>query len=121
MHKNNLSTPAALTPEDRTKLISAVKTGTIIKSPQRLIDELVKAYPSSLPTLKLNQNCAIGNISDIAATVNKRIAKHGWFIACQKPLIPFKNRFGQPSQMHLWALHRLPEAANDPVYDPAGE
>ena len=103
------------------KLIASVTFDREGRQPQRLIKKLVAVYPATLATLEINRQCAISNISDIACKANQRIHKHGYFIACEKPVVPFKNRFGHPSQMHLWGLHPLPEATNDPVYDPAGE
>jgi len=116
MNNKNKALSLELTPLEREKLIAAVTFDKEGRSPQRLIKKLVAVYPATLATLDVNQQCAISNISDIACKANKRIHKHGFFIACQKPITPFKNRFGHPSQMHLWALHRLPEAANDSNY-----
>lgn len=71
-------------------------------------------------TVDINQDCAVGNISDCATRkINPRLKKFGLFIGCERPPSPVPNRFDQPSGMYLWSLYRIPEnimdmeAAND--------
>jgi hypothetical protein len=65
--------------------------------------------------------CAIGNLSDVARNANSYLYKHGLIIACEPPSVKIKNRFGEDSNQYLWSVYRLPEAANDPIYQQASK
>jgi len=80
----------------------------------RLVSYLANKPKS--PTVFVNSDCAIGNISDIARSANPTLYKHGLFISCEKPPEPLRNRFGEPSQMYLWSIFELQPAANDEAY-----
>jgi len=78
----------------------------------------------SQSTVILNSNCATGNISDVVSKcINPRIFDLGLMVACEKPPLPYPNRFRQPTQMHSWSLYQVPafiselEPANDPKFD----
>ncbi len=59
------------------------------------------------PTVFVNSDTAVGNISDIAMKVNPALYKHGLMIACERPDTPILNRFGEPSAMFLWSIYRI--------------
>jgi hypothetical protein len=80
------------------------------------------ARQKNVPAVIINRKCAASNISaTVYRDINPRILPLGLFVACQRPLQPLKNQFGEPSHMHLWSLYRIDEAANDPVYNQSGE
>lgn len=67
-------------------------------------------------TVAVNQACSIGNISDVARRINPHLFRRGLYISCQRPAVPYSNKFGEPSQMFEWELHRITQdAANDPT------
>lgn len=61
------------------------------------------------PTVFVNTDTAIGNISDIAMKVNPALYKLGIMVACERPDTPILNRFGEPSAMFLWSIYRISE------------
>lgn len=70
------------------------------------------------PTAVVNTTCSVGNISDVVhKEINPRIGDLGLIVGCEKPIVPIKNKFNQPSGQFLWAFYELPEAANDPIYN----
>jgi|TARA_E500000331_G_scaffold82884_1_gene78638 hypothetical protein len=77
------------------------------KGTERLVRFLAK-HPESI-TSSVNQQCAIGNISDIASCVNKKLYHHGFYITCQRPPVPVLNRFGEISNMFRWSLVEVPQ------------
>lgn len=80
----------------------------------RLITHLAE-NPES-PTVEVNRNAILGNISDIARKVNPTLFKFGLFISCHRPIKPLKNRLGDETNMFLWGIYRLPnegQPAND--------
>lgn len=82
----------------------------------RLVTHLAE-NPES-PTVDVNRNAILGNISDIARKINPTLFKFGLFISCHKPARPLKNRLGDETNMFLWSIYRLPnegKAANDPA------
>lgn len=81
---------------------------------QRLVEYL--ANNPKMPTVSVNANCAIGNISHVAAKTNPILFKHGLFISCERPAAPIPNRFGERSQMFEWSIFRL-ENNGDPAND----
>jgi hypothetical protein len=81
----------------------------------RLVEFLAK-NPES-PSVHVNRECAIGNISQEATAANKKLFKQGYMVGCMRPPSPLKNRFKQDTAQHLWSIYKLPkEAANDSVY-----
>lgn len=81
------------------------------KQAVRLVEYLA-SHPKS-PTVDANRSCAIGNLSDVAHKVNPYLYLHGLMIGCEKPVRPIPNRFDEPSNMYLWSLYEVQEAAND--------
>lgn len=77
------------------------------------------AWNTKAVTVEVNQNCAIGNISDVAHKINPILYQHGYMIGCEKPLQPVPNRYGEQSNMFLWSVYKLPNASNDPHYGAA--
>jgi hypothetical protein len=78
----------------------------------RLVEYLAE-HPYS-PSVNVNRECAIGNISQEATAANKRLFGNGYMVGCMRPPVPLKNRFQQETAQHLWSLYKLPkEAAND--------
>ena len=78
----------------------------------RLVEYLAE-HPYS-PSVNVNRECAIGNISQEATAANKRLFVNGYMVGCMRPPVPLKNRFQQETAQHLWSLYKLPkEAAND--------
>lgn len=77
----------------------------------RFVEHLAK-HPRTA-TVEANSTCAIGNLSDVAHKVNPYLYLHGLMIGCEKPVRPIKNRFNEPSNMYLWSLYEVQEAAND--------
>jgi hypothetical protein len=65
-------------------------------------------------TVDVNRACAIGNISDVVRKANAELYRVGLFIGCETPLalIPIPNRFDEASQMYLWFIVVLPNAAH---------
>lgn len=104
----NKPEPTTLTPLELDSALKAI--GRKGQAP-RLVRYLSANQKS--PTVFVNSNCAIGNISDIAAVVNPVLYKHGLLVACEKPPKPILNRFGDPSNMFLWSLFRLDKASAD--------
>ena len=85
------------------------------------IVELLAEHPEQ-PTVQVNQICSIGNISHVVNThINPHIVKIGLYVACSRPPKPLINKFNQKTGQWLWSLYRLPEVANDAVFDEAGE
>jgi hypothetical protein len=69
------------------------------------------------PSVTVNRECAIGNISQEATAANKFLFALGYMVGCMRPPVPLKNRFKQDTAQHLWSIYKLPkEAANDSVY-----
>ncbi len=72
------------------------------------------AFTPKVRTRSVNQDCAVGNISEqVRSMVNPRIRDMDLFVACEKPLRPFQNRFGQTTGEHLWSLYRLSDEDED--------
>ena len=65
----------------------------------------------------VNRECGISNLSDIAKKANQHLIKHQLFISCQRPVMPRKNRPQMSSNMFLWGVYRMPEAANNDFFD----
>jgi hypothetical protein len=80
---------------------------------------MLLANHTGVRTRTVNQECSVGNISDIVSKlINPKIADLGFYIACFRPHVPFKNRYQQPTGEMLWSFYR--DAANDSDYDSAG-
>ena len=74
------------------------------------------AWNPKAVTVEVNSSCSIGNISDVAHKVNPILHRHGYMIGCEKPLRAIPNKFGEPSNMFLWSIYKLTDAANDAEY-----
>jgi len=67
-------------------------------------------------TRVVNVDCSVGNISDIVnKSINPYISHLGLYVACDRPVRPFENRYKQRTSEVLWGLYAA--AANDPDYD----
>jgi hypothetical protein len=76
------------------------------------------AVEPGVRTRVVNQDCSVGNISDLVSkAINPKIEDMGLYVACIKPLKPFKNRYNQTTGEMLWSFYRDAVAANDPDYD----
>ena len=72
---------------------------------RRLADSLHELGPQY--TGALCRELAIGNLSDCALKANRVLERSGFRIVARKPDRPIKNRYGEPSQMHVWELRRV--------------
>jgi len=103
-------TIAALEPSEKEALVGILPAGRPALA--RLVEYLAD-HPHS-PSVNVNRECAIGNISQEATAANKRLFRKGYMVGCMRPPVPLKNRFEQETAQHLWSLYKLPqEAAND--------
>jgi len=55
-------------------------------------------------TAELASNCAVGNVSAAVSKVNHWLAYSGLAIANYAPTVPFQNRYGDKSPMHVWQI-----------------
>jgi hypothetical protein len=107
--------PTTLDPEELEQVIDRVTALSGKELGAARICRLL-AESHSVLTSKVNQDCAVGNISDVVSNaINPRIVDLGLYISCMKPPKPIPNRFNQPSGMHLWSFYR-DTAANDPEH-----
>lgn len=72
---------------------------------KRMVKHLAE-HPNSLTT-KVCVACASVNLSDLARKHNHLIKTAGLFVGCCKPPFRTNNRFGEPSNEHLWGLYRI--------------
>ena len=99
-----------LTPVELAPLIELIPES---RPTARRLLEFLSANPHS-PTVEVNKAVAVGNISQEANAVNKKLFFYGYMVGCMRPPVPLKNRFKQETSQHLWSLYKLPkEAAND--------
>lgn len=78
-------------------------------------------------TVDVARNAGVINLSDCASHANKTLHRVGLQLACESPVRPLKNRFGEDSSMVHWSVFVLPEgrqlvevdAANDSEIKPA--
>jgi len=67
-------------------------------------------------TRDVNVDCSVGNISDcVNKSINPCISHLGLYVACARPVRPFKNRHKQMTSEVLWAIYAA--AANDSDFD----
>jgi len=86
------------------------------KQAARICEHL--AYNPKSPTVTVNSTCSVGNISDVVhKDINPKIYSIGLMVGCEKPVVAIQNKFNQPSGQHLWSFFKLPDAANDPIYN----
>lgn len=62
-------------------------------------------------TMTLRTECSIGNISDVAIRLNKRLKEHNDPRRVKCILTPNTNKFGESGVIGVWFL--VPGAAND--------
>ena len=99
-----------LTPEELAPLIGLIPES---RPTARRLLEFLSVNPHS-STDEVNKAVAVGNISQEANAVNKKLFFYRYMVGCMRPPVPLKNRFKQETSQHLWSLYRLPkEAAND--------
>ena len=99
-----------LTPEELAPLIELIPES---RPTARRLLEFLSVNPHS-STVEVNKAVAVGNISQEANAVNKKLFFYGYMVGCMRPPVPLKNRFKQETSQHLWSLYKLPkEAAND--------
>lgn len=92
------------------------------KQERRFIEYLAKTKnPNERLTVRCNVATLAGNLSHTARMANTRLHKHGFMIACQRPINDVYNRLGEPSNMYVWSLYRIAPAANDDHYHELGE
>ena len=72
------------------------------------------------PTVFINTDCAIGNISDVARAANQELYKIGLFITCKRPKDHMKNKFGEPSRMFTWGICRVKTSSTGHQYTTDG-
>ena len=108
-----ISTATSLDNHETLELIRALPDHAL--QCRRMVEYL--AHNPQSPSGFVSHHCSIGNLSDAAHKINKRIFKFGYFVACERPPSPIFNKFNEKSQQFLWSIHRLPEAANDPTYE----
>lgn len=110
--------PVTLTPEELDAVLSRVVLTQQEYGNARICRRL--AYQAGVRTRDVNRDCSVGNISDLVTkSINPRIEDLGLYVACVKPMRPFKNRHQQATGEMLWSFYR-DVAANDPDYDAAG-
>ena len=73
----------------------------------RLVEYLAE-HPYS-PSVNVNRECAIDNISQEATAANKRLFGNGYMVGCMRPPVPLKDSFHQEAPKSLWSLYKLPE------------
>lgn len=61
-------------------------------------------------TVEVAQNCAVGNLSDVARKCNRHLHSKRLFMGCRRPASPLANRFGEPSRMFQWGVYRTDDA-----------
>jgi hypothetical protein len=75
------------------------------------------AFTPGVRTRTVNQDCSVGNISDIVnKSINPLIDGMGLYVACIKPMKAFHNRHGQRTGEMLWCFFRDVDADNDSDY-----
>lgn len=82
--------------------VEAAKGETHSRQAHRLVDYLVEHGPTS--TGELCQQCAIGNLSSAANYIRPALHRRGVALICTLPIPTPRNRFGEPSQAHIWRL-----------------
>ena len=109
MNKATISTGymtiAELKPSEKKVLLSILP----LRRPAlaRLVEYLAD-YPYS-PSVNVNRECAIGNISQEATAANKKLFTKGYMVGCMRPPVPLKDSFEQETPKCLWSLYKLPE------------
>jgi len=82
----------------------------------RICKELAKNH--SQRTKNVNEAGTCVNISDqVRRSINPRIIGLGLFVACIRPITPFRNIHKQETGEMKWSFYRYPKASNDPAYD----
>jgi predicted 2-oxoglutarate/Fe(II)-dependent dioxygenase YbiX len=110
--------PTILTEDQLNQVLQSVSPSGKHYGPGRIC--MLLAHRHSVRSVDINAGCSISNISDqVGKLINPRIEKLGLFIACTKPVTPFKNKFNQKTGEMLWSFYR-DQAANDPDYDESG-
>ncbi len=95
--------PTTLDPAQSLKLIKIISP--YASRCHRLIEYL--SQNKQAPSGHVANACSIGNISDTASDINPSIYKEGYFIGCEKPLVRILNKFGEPSNEHLWSIYKV--------------
>lgn len=101
LDQSEIETLLNLIPEDATQ--------------ERRVFEYIAARIDSV-TVNVNQATSTGNLSHVVRKLNRKIYSKHLMIACQRPIVPVQNKFGESSQMFIWSLYRIPNegrAAND--------
>jgi len=63
---------------------------------------------SKVKTGRLCANTATVNLSHATQReLNPRIKKFGLVVACERPEVPYKNKFGDNTQEYDWSLYHL--------------
>jgi hypothetical protein len=85
--------------------VDAAKRETKSKLARRLVEYLAQNGPTSTP--QLARECSIGNLSDTASKIRPALERRGWTITATLPRRPIRNRFGEPTQAHIWRLEAM--------------
>ena len=109
--------PITLSENQLDEILNSVSSSTGKEFAAARICRLL-ARKHSVRTVEVNTLCSVGNISDqVNKSINPRIVEHGFYVACVKPVKPFKNKFDQNTGEMLWSFYDHKAAANDPEYD----
>ena len=113
-------TPTTLSNEELIEVLKRVNKTVEERGPARIVRKL--AANMRVPTVRVNQDCSVGNISDLVNSfINPRIEDLNLQVACFRPSKPIKNKFGQKTGQNLWSFFRIQDAANDPIFDAVGK
>ena len=82
----------------------------------RRLVEFLSYHPKS-PTDQVSLFCEISNVSDVVKRANAYIFSVGLMISCERPPIQHMD----DSVVWVWSIYKVPESANDPVYDKSEE
>ena len=79
--------------------------------PPRTQSSRVFKYLAKNTRVKTGQLCAKTSTVNLShcsqVELNPRIRKFGLVVACERPEVPYKNKFGQVTGEHMWALYQL--------------
>lgn len=82
--------------------IEAAKRQIRSKAAKHLTDVLVRRGPTN--SAELAREAGVCNLSDAAAKIRPELEKHGLTIVARRPPTRLRNRFGEPSDMHIWSI-----------------
>lgn len=91
--------------------------GKRAKRQRNLLIQLNKKSKRS--TGEINRAAEVGNLSDTAHEINKKIGRLGLAVGCERPPFPILDRDGDKTDKFLWSIYlNLPrQAANDSEFN----